>query len=274
MLCKFFICFLIYSFMGWIYETLLCTIRDRSWKNRGFLFGPIIPIYGFGASLASFLFLIYPVPWLKNGGHAAIFFTCAIGSFILEYTTSYVLEKIFHAVWWDYSRMPLNIHGRVCLIFTALFGVAGVVIVNWVLPPILALPIFKYEGFVQFLALLLAMMLGMDIALTVTELNEFNRKFVAMNEQINERMAEYVEKFGESVADTREKLSLEHLEAYIKSASLTQKVTVAHVVGFRLKDKDHESIKLQQRMHDFITKNKFRKTIKDEPTEKPCVEDI
>ncbi len=270
MICKIFICFLIYSFFGWVYETMLCTIRDKSWKNRGFLFGPIIPIYGFGATFASLLFIIVPIPWLQNGGHLAIFLTCAIGSFILEYSTSYVLEKIFHAVWWDYSRMPLNIHGRVCLIFTVLFGVAGVIIVNWVLPPILALPIFKYEIAMEFLALALAVVLGMDIALTVTELNEFNRKFVAMNEQINERMAEYVEKFGESVADTREKLSLEHLEAYIKHASLTQKATISHVVGFRLKDKDHESIKLKQSMHNFLTKNVFRKTIKDEAVDEAC----
>ena len=114
--------FFIYSFMGWIYESIFCTIKEKKWCNRGFLYGPIIPIYGFGAVIISIFVNVsvdnhVTTPWWK------VFLVSMVGSAILEYVTSWALEKIFHARWWDYSNMPLNILGQICLPYMLLWFV-------------------------------------------------------------------------------------------------------------------------------------------------------
>ena len=130
-------CFIVYCFIGWIYETCYCTIHEKSWQNRGFLYGPCIPLYGIGATLAQIIFIDLPYKVLQNASYLTIFIGCAVGSLFLEYITSYILEKKFHARWWDYTDMPLNINGRVCLIFTCCCGFAGIFVTQFVIPPIM-----------------------------------------------------------------------------------------------------------------------------------------
>ncbi|MGL5174453.1 MAG: putative ABC transporter permease, partial [Olsenella sp.] len=100
------ILFMMYSFAGWCCESTACSYRQRKFVNRGFLNGPYLPIYGSG-SLAAIVLLKdvqNPVLLFLLGG----LLTCTI-----EYLTSYVMERIYHARWWDYSKRPLNLHGRV-----------------------------------------------------------------------------------------------------------------------------------------------------------------
>ena len=94
MISRLFVCFIVYGFLGWIYESIFCILHDKSWENRGFLYGPCIPLYGVGAVVAQILFVDAPLGKLQTS-YFAIFMICAIGSFILEYGTSYVLEKKF-----------------------------------------------------------------------------------------------------------------------------------------------------------------------------------
>lgn len=89
---KYFVWFIIYSFMGWIYESTYCTIRKHHWENRGFLHGPIVPIYGVGALLASILFSEFPISGMQEASNLKIFLICFFGSIVLEYTTSWALE--------------------------------------------------------------------------------------------------------------------------------------------------------------------------------------
>ena len=117
---KYFVWFIIYSFMGWIYESTYCTIRKHHWENRGFLHGPIVPIYGVGALLASILFSEFPISGMQEASNLKIFLICFFGSIVLEYTTSWALEKLFHAYWWEglqqcylqyqWSCLPAGIH--------------------------------------------------------------------------------------------------------------------------------------------------------------------
>ena len=134
MISKYFIEFIVYSFCGWIWECCYCTVRTHKWQNRGFLYGPIVPIYGTGAVAAMLIFggLGRTYPFLDGAALPVwkLFLICAAASAVLEYLTSYTLERIFHARWWDYSDMPLNVNGRICLPATTLFGVAGVLIVR------------------------------------------------------------------------------------------------------------------------------------------------
>ena len=108
--------FFIYSFCGWIWESLICPIATgHKIHNSGFLAGPCIPIYGSGAIVVCALF-----PVSKDW--SLIFIEGAIVACTIEYLTSYFMEKMFHARWWDYSQMRFNLNGRICLEGFFIFG--------------------------------------------------------------------------------------------------------------------------------------------------------
>lgn len=118
----YFLLFLIYSFCGWALEVIGKLIEKRRFINRGFLIGPYCPIYGFGALAITFLLKKY----VSDG--ITLFIMAILICGILEYLTSYFMEKIFHARWWDYSQKQFNINGRVCLDTLITFGLLGVFI--------------------------------------------------------------------------------------------------------------------------------------------------
>ena len=181
--------FIIFSFIGWVYECIYCTMKDKHWQNRGFLFGPICPIYGCGVVGARIVFHLLPP---MAGGTAypvwEIFLICAVGSAIMEFVTSWILEKWFHAVWWDYSHVPLNLQGRICLPATCGFGLAGIVVVKFVLPFLETLPAGAHPIENEVLSLLFAVILGMDLALTVASLTKILDRMSAVEKEFNERM--------------------------------------------------------------------------------------
>ena len=123
-----FLYFFIYSVLGWIVETLYCRSKDGKWTNRGFLFGPYCPIYGFGA-----LIVIYSLGFFISSP-IQVFILAMIATAILEYLTSFILEKIFNAKWWDYSNMKFNINGRICLLNTLEFGILSLIIIYGIHP--------------------------------------------------------------------------------------------------------------------------------------------
>lgn len=128
---QFFI-FLFYSFLGWVCETTFCSLAARKFINRGFLSGPFCPIYGFGAMIILILF-----SGLRN--HLLLLFVCStIGTSALEYVTSFLLEKIFHLSLWDYSDRKWNLHGRICLRNSLLFGIMSVLMVQVIHPHIIS----------------------------------------------------------------------------------------------------------------------------------------
>ncbi|MBQ9023999.1 MAG: putative ABC transporter permease [Bacilli bacterium] len=116
-----FILFMIYSFIGWVIEMIDRSIIDKKIVNRGFLIGPYCPIYGCGAILMILLLQRY----IKEP--ITLFFMSMVIFSILEYTTSYVMEKLFKARWWDYSNTRFNLNGRICLETMIPFGFAGMI---------------------------------------------------------------------------------------------------------------------------------------------------
>lgn len=123
-----FLWFLLYSCVGWIYESILVSILEKHWVNRGFLNGPVCPIYGAGAALGILL-----LSGLK-GHPVLIFLISALGASVLEYITSWAMEKMFHARWWDYSDYRFNIQGRVSLLGAVVFGAAGIGLIEFAQP--------------------------------------------------------------------------------------------------------------------------------------------
>lgn len=129
----YFLLFLTYSCLGWIMEVIVTYPDTKKFVNRGFLIGPYCPIYGFGGLAITIL--------LKNytKDPIVLFLMAVIICGTLEYFTSYIMEKIFKARWWDYSAKKYNINGRICLETVVPFGILGC-LVMYVLNPIT----FKY----------------------------------------------------------------------------------------------------------------------------------
>lgn len=128
--------FFIYSVAGWVTEVFLKFLEYKRFINRGFLIGPYCPIYGAGAVLITVGGkLLSPVDRTWAMSFLIAFVLCGL----LEYLTSYILEKYFHARWWDYTERPMNLHGRVWIGNLILFGIGGVFILNVFNPRLLAL---------------------------------------------------------------------------------------------------------------------------------------
>lgn len=124
---KIFLWFLLYSFIGWLWETCLNIVMKRRFVDRGILNGPLCPIYGFGALLA-----IYALPGERT--FLAVFLSSGVLACTLEYLTSWGIEKLFHMRLWDYSNKPFNINGRVYLNGFIFFGLGCTVIKLWAQP--------------------------------------------------------------------------------------------------------------------------------------------
>lgn len=130
---KYFLYFIIYSFAGWLMEVICKLIEKKKFINRGFLIGPICPIYGYG--VLGIVLLIG-----KNTKDIlSVFLKSILICSILEYFTSYIMEKLFKARWWDYSKKKYNINGRICLETMLPFGILGTTIVYLVHPTVIKL---------------------------------------------------------------------------------------------------------------------------------------
>ena len=101
--------FIIYSFLGWCLESVYKTILEKRFVNSGFLYGPLCPIYGFGAVIMILIFGLLPQNVF------IIFLSSMILLTIWEYIVGVILEKLFKTKYWDYSNVKFNINGRVCL---------------------------------------------------------------------------------------------------------------------------------------------------------------
>ena len=128
---KYFLIFMFYSILGWLMEVTLTFVRNKKFVNRGFLIGPYCPIYGSGVLLIMFILKRYLDRPL------GLFCMAVIICSILEYLTSYFMEKIFKARWWDYSNKKFNINGRICLEYAMFFGVGGTIIMYFINPMII-----------------------------------------------------------------------------------------------------------------------------------------
>lgn len=120
--------FLFYSILGWIYESTLVSVRKRLFVNRGFLNGPIIPIYGSGA------LVIYLLLWNTRDNIILVFVLGMLLATLLELLTSYIMELVFHTRWWDYSDIPLNINGRISLLVSLFWGILSLAMIYGIQP--------------------------------------------------------------------------------------------------------------------------------------------
>ena len=130
--------FFIYAVAGWIMESTSVSIQTKKWVNRGFLIGPICPIYGYGASMVTIFLSKYQADPIIT------FCMSVIICGALEYFTSFAMEKLFNARWWDYSDRKFNINGRICLENLVLFGIGCCLVIYgtnpWLIQAIGSIP--------------------------------------------------------------------------------------------------------------------------------------
>jgi uncharacterized membrane protein len=190
-LSKYFLWFIAYSFLGWIYESAICSISERRFVNRGFLNGPLCPVYGFGA-LASIFILD-----MRTDNLIVLFFAGMLIACTIEYITAVLLEKLFNAKWWDYSNYRFNIQGRVCLIGAVVFGVLAVLLIKYIHPFVGAL-IGQLPSWWQIvLSIVIFIFLMLDLYITVRHLLVLNSRLKKMQLAINQFLKQYAQQAGE-----------------------------------------------------------------------------
>ncbi len=242
---KYFVYFVLFSCMGWIYESAYCTIKTGKWQNRGFLYGPLCPIYGVGAVAITFIVDQLQERDVPELFWWQIFLIAFFGSIVLEYVTSYVLEKLFHAYWWDYSDVPLNINGRVCFPASCGFGLAGLLVVYGIAPMTKDMTGWISAPWMEVLSLLFMAIVASDATLTVSALTHFERNVVALETALNQHMEQFVtdvqekkQAASEALAEERARFSIENMERSIREMDATHRLALKRVQGFRSPRRD------------------------------------
>ena len=156
MIPKYVLLFFTYAILGWIMEVILSIIQRKKLINRGFLIGPYCPIYGIGVILTTILLAKY------KEDRIITFIMSILICGTLEYFTSYLMEKIFHARWWDYSNKKMNINGRICLETLIPFGILAYVIIYFANPLILGVIELIPEQIILIVAIMLSVIIAID----------------------------------------------------------------------------------------------------------------
>ena len=182
--------YFIFSVLGWIWESIYCTIKERKWQNRGFLYGPLCPIYGFGSIVALFVYDLILLGTVPKLSWWMILLAGFFFSMILEYPTSYILEKKFHARWWDYSDLPLNINGRTSVPTSIGFGIGAIIIMNYLIPSYEKILVIIPATIISVLCVIFVALHSSDFTLTVSNLTNFQRNIDELEKEFQDKMTE------------------------------------------------------------------------------------
>ncbi len=175
--------FLIFSMLGYVAEMITCCVVNKKLTNRGFLCGPVIPIYGFGC--LSMLLVLQPYkenPFL-------IFILAVLLTTSLEYLTSYLLEKIFHNKWWDYSYLKYNINGRICLRNAILFGIGGLIIIYLVGPWVVNFLSHFKKGVLIVLSIIFFILFLLDTVYSAIVAYSLRNRLIIVEDLKNDKLA-------------------------------------------------------------------------------------
>ena len=156
---KLLICFIIFAFLGWCLEVLYGIYKLKKFVNRGFLIGPLCPIYGVSCVVLYLLFSYIEDP-------IELIVISALFCSIVEYLASYILEKIFKVRWWDYSYMRFNINGRICLEMIIPFGLLGFASIYYFVPTALNIVNILSVNNIYILASTLLLLFIIDIIIS------------------------------------------------------------------------------------------------------------
>lgn len=254
----YFLYFIIIAICGWMMEVTLQLVQKHKFADRGFLIGPYCPIYGVGGLLITLCLtrlVEYPV---------ALFCVAVVVCAVLEYVTSFIMEKVFHARWWDYSENKFNINGRICLETIIPFGLLGLLLI-YVINPFIFNNLEKLPADVlNIIAIILGIAFAVDFFISlkvILNVSSTTQKFDKENpkdstEEISQKVKEFLS--GKSILNRRLINAFPKLTAVLKEQSKRIKQKTVEV-------KEEISNKANEMREDF---NERAIEVKDEINQK------
>ena len=185
----YFLYFIIYSFIGWSIEVIDKFFEFKRFINRGFLIGPICPVYGYG------VLAILLVTGNNTSDPLAVFLKSILICSVLEYFTSYFMEKLFKARWWDYSRYKFNINGRICLETMLPFGILGSLVVYFIHPFIKSILSNFSNGLLLTISIVLFIIYLIDNIISFNVMNKIKKEIKKQKEDSTELIRKKVLEF-------------------------------------------------------------------------------
>lgn len=173
--------FLFYSFVGWLWETIYCSILDKRFTYRGFLVGPYCPVYGFAVTTVLLCTTPFQKSWLM------LFLSGMLIATAFEYLAGWFLETFFHMKLWDYSHEFGNIKGRIAPKISLFWGFGILILVNFIHPHVMDLLLRIDEKW----SLLVVLVMGADCAWTVTDTAKFHQAALAFEKQIHREQEKF-----------------------------------------------------------------------------------
>ena len=218
---QFILYIIIYSFLGWILESILKTIYQKKFVNSGFLNGPICPIYGFGAIIMELC-----LSFLKDKP-LVLFITAFFLLSLWEYIVGYLIEKIFKTKYWDYSALKFNIQGRVCLKNSIYWGLLGLIFVKWVHPFIESIVRLIPINTLFYIDIIIGVVILIDTIITIIQITNIDvaiQKLNDLSENIKSKVEELKSLKDKAKTKTEEfeKSNIENVEKLIKDLKTTQ----------------------------------------------------
>ena len=196
--------FYIYCFFGWCIESTIVSVEDKRLVNRGFLNGPFLPIYGFGAIIVLFITL----PFKKN--IIEVYFLGMIGATILEYFTGCLMEAIFKIKYWDYSYYKIQYKGRICLVSSLFWGVLSVLLTYFIHKPIEKYVLNLNSTLIIFLDIVISIFFVADIivsakaSIDLNKLIEKSSKVFYEIKDLNRQIEDLIVRYGREISVDRE----------------------------------------------------------------------
>lgn len=210
--------FFVYGFLGWITEVIYAALCDGVFVNRGFLKGPICPIYGFGVVSCAYL-----LNGILNKSTFAVFICSMVLTTAIELVTGFALEKLFHTKWWDYSNQKFNFKGYICLKFALLWGLAATFVLK-LLHPVIKNAVTAIPTKIQIvLSSVLLIVIIVDFVSTVIAIINLQKRLVVITKLGNE-LHEFSDFLGENISDAAIQLKTESDEAQKKYGEYAQLV--------------------------------------------------
>lgn len=202
--------FIIYSFLGWIVESLYKTILSKKPVNSGFLYGPVCPIYGFGAIIMCICLKDF------KDNIVLLFITACFILSVWEYIVGWLLEKTFKTKYWDYSNNKFNINGRVCLKNSCFWGILAIIFIEFVHPPIQNLMETISKELLIYANVILFSIMLVDCIFSIIKVYNINININLLNE-ITKNIKQEIEKIKEYAGNkANQNETLQHIIEELK----------------------------------------------------------
>lgn len=239
--------FFIYAFLGWCTEVVYAALITGKFVNRGFLNGPLCPIYGFG--VIAVVHMLNPV----KDNLFILFIGSVFITSLLEFITGFVLEKAFHHRWWDYSDRPFNIGGYICALFSLMWGLACVLVVDSIHPLVAEFAGLIPETLAIIALMILSIVLSIDLIATVNIIFKLNKNLEHI-EELSSAIRKSSDEIGENLANGAIKLA--DMKEEIEEKMLLKKEAVEEKVLQRKEAVEEKVLQRKEALEERIDKIK------------------